>query len=476
MANDLSFMGSYSGIDMNTVDSLIQAESGKLVQYTNKQATLTTEKTAWKDINTRLSSLYEKLGSLQEDATFKSRAITSSDTNKLTISAKTDAQLGDYSVQVNRLATSTTMTSGLIPSAADKTVMDALGLAGDFTITNQDFDLAKPEENTFSIDIKVEDSLKDIVGKINEQTKLSGVQAKIIDRQIILTDTKMGNRTFTVGGDLADDLGLDTNATLINGQSSEIEIDGITITKDTNTIEDAIDGVTLTLKELSEVGKPTTVTVKEDTAKTEKAIQDVVDQYNSILSFVGDQLDVGDPSAEKNKTGALVGDSTLMRLEMGLRSLMTANVNNGSTSVKNMSDLGITVDRAGKATLDSKKLKEALANDPAAVKNLFFNTEGIETAVAGEPLATVEKENGMAQKMRSLIDSYISEKTGIIANKSTTFENEIKDISKSITSFNERLEKKRTNYIAMFTRLDTVMMEAESQMAYLNSQFNPPSK
>lgn len=469
-------MGSYSGIDMNTVDSLIQAESGKLVQYTNKQATLTTEKTAWKDINTRLSSLYEKLGSLQEDATFKSRAITSSDTNKLTISAKTDAQLGDYSVQVNRLATSTTMTSGLIPSAADKTVMDALGLAGDFTITNQDFDLAKPEENTFSIDIKVEDSLKDIVGKINEQTKLSGVQAKIIDRQIILTDTKMGNRTFTVGGDLADDLGLDTNATLINGQSSEIEIDGITITKDTNTIEDAIDGVTLTLKELSEVGKPTTVTVKEDTAKTEKAIQDVVDQYNSILSFVGDQLDVGDPSAEKNKTGALVGDSTLMRLEMGLRSLMTANVNNGSTSVKNMSDLGITVDRAGKATLDSKKLKEALANDPAAVKNLFFNTEGIETAVAGEPLATVEKENGMAQKMRSLIDSYISEKTGIIANKSTTFENEIKDISKSITSFNERLEKKRTNYIAMFTRLDTVMMEAESQMAYLNSQFNPPSK
>lgn len=110
------------------------------------------------------------------------------------------------------------------------------------------------------------------------------------------------------------------------------------------------------------------------------------------------------------------------------------------------------------------------------MKNLFFAAEKVETDVEGEPLMTAEKENGMAQKMRSLINSYISDKTGIITNKSSTFDNEIKDISKSITSFNERLEKKRANYIAMFTRLDTVMMEAESQMAYLNSQFNPPSK
>ncbi|WP_414839015.1 flagellar filament capping protein FliD [Carnobacterium sp. TMP28] len=489
MANDLSFMGSYSGIDMKTVDSLIQAESGKLVKYSNKQASLTTEKNAWKDINTRLSSLYEKLGSLEEEKTFKSRDVTSSNTTKLAISAKENAQLGDYSVEVIRLATSATMTSGKITNTAGKSVNEALNLQGKFSITNNDYNSDKPEENRAIIEIKTEDSLKDIVDKINDKTKVSGIQAKIIDRQLILTDTKMGARTFSIGGiepgsgsSIVSELGLDPDTTdadkrpaLGTGKTSEIIVDGITITKDTNTIEDAIDGVTLTLKELSEVGKPMTVTVKEDTAKTEKAIQDVVDQYNSILSFIGTQLDIGDPSAEKNKTGALVGDSSLIRLETGLRSLMTANVNNGSTSVRNMSDLGITVDRAGKATLDTKKLKEALANDPAAVKNLFFNPEKKEASVEGEAVVAAEKEKGMAEKMRSLIDSYISDKTGIITNKSKTFENEIKDIGKSITSFNERLEKKRANYIAMFTRLDTVMMQAESQMAYLSSQFNPPS-
>lgn len=475
MANDLSFMGSYSGIDMNTVNSLIEAESGKLVKFTNKQASLTTEKNAWKDINTRLSSLYEKLGSLEKNETFQSRTVKSSDETRLGITAKENAQLGDYSIQVKQLATSTTMTSGKILAAENKSIKDALGLDGKFSLTNQDYHSEKPEENTFSIDIKPEDSLKDVVGKINEQTKVSGIQAKIVDKQIILTDTKMGGRTFTIGGNLADDLGLDASVKIVEGQSSEIIVDGITITSDSNTIEDAVDGVTLNLKALSEADKTMTVTVKEDTEKTEKAIQDVVEQYNSILTFVGEQLSVGNPSAEGNKTGALVGDSSLMRLETGLRSLMTANVNNGSTSVKNMKDLGITVDREGKATLDTKKLKEALASDPAAVKNLFFTPEKTEPGIEGEPAVKISEENGMAQKMRSLIDSYISDKTGIIINKSKTFDNEIKDISKSITSFNERLEKKRANYIAMFTRLDTVMMQAESQMAYLSSQFNPPS-
>lgn len=476
MANDLSFMGSYSGIDMNTVNSLIEAESGKLVKFNNKQASLTTEKNAWKDINTRLSSLYEKLGSLEKNETFQSRTVKSSDDTKLGITAKENAQLGDYSVKVINLATSSTMISGKIPAAENKSIKDALDLDGQFSIMNQDYSAEKPEENVSSIDIKPEDSLKDIVGKINEQTKKSGVQAKIIDKQIILTDTKMGDRTFNLEGtnSMVTKLGLDTNP-IVSGQSSKIEVDGITITSDSNTVEDAIDGVTLNLKALSETDKPMTITVKEDTAKTEKAIQEVVDQYNSILTFVGEQLSVGDPSAEKNKTGALVGDSSLMRLETGLRSLMTANVNNGSTSVKNMKDLGISVDREGKATLDSKKLKEALANDPAAVKNLFFTPEKTEPGIEGEPAVKISEENGMAQKMRSLIDSYISDKTGIIINKSKTFDNEIKDISKSITSFNERLEKKRANYIAMFTRLDTVMMQAESQMAYLSSQFNPPS-
>lgn len=498
MVSSINFLGSYSGIDSATVDSLIEAESGKLVQYTNKQTSITAEKNAWKDINTRLDSLFTKLGTLEEDKTFQSKTATSSDISKVAITATTDAVASNYSIAVNRVATSTQVTSGVIPSAEGKTFKDPLELTGTFTIINQEnvgpeVD-GKPTTGGFKIEIAAEDSLKDIVGKINEVSKESGIQAKIVDNRIVMTDSKMGERTMTFDGSVTDENGITTDTDIVEalgfgisdpdkvvktGQSAELTVDGITMTRNTNSITDAIEGLTIDLKGITETSKPVTIGIKEDTDTTVKAFQSFVDQYNSTLTFIDEQLDVGDPSAEKNKTGALVGDSSLIRLQSSLRSLMTQTVDSGNPAYKNLEAVGISVDRYGAATLDSAKLKNALADDPAAVKKMLFQTKTTETPGVDEngtpTTVTTEKVSGMAQNMRSLVDSFISEKTGIIATKTTTFDQEIKDINKSITSFNERLEKKRANYIAMFTRLDTAMMQAESQMAYLASQFSSSS-
>lgn len=484
MASSINFLGSYSGIDSATIDAMIEAESGKVVQYTNKQTSITAEKNAWKDINTRLDSLFTKLGTLGEDKTFQSKTTTSSDATKVAITAGTDSAASNYSIEVTKLATSTQVTSGVIESAENKTIKDSLDLSGTFTIINHEnagpeVD-GKPTTGGFKIEISKEDSLKDIVGKINEKSKESGIQAKIVDNRIVMTDSKMGKRdiSFSGTGTIVKDLGFKAipEENYKVGQSAELTIDGITVTRDTNSITDAVEGLTIELKGVTEASKPVTIGIKEDTDTTVKAFQSFVDQYNSTLTFVGDQLDVGDPSAESNKTGALVGDSSLIRLESELRSLMTQSVNSGNPSYNNLEAVGISVDRYGKATLDSAKLKTALADDPTAVKKILFQTTTTETPgidEKGEPTTVkTEKEVGMAQKMRSLVDTYISEKTGIIATKSATYDKLSEDISKSITKFNERLEKKRENYVAMFTRLDTAMMQAESQLAYLQSQFS----
>ncbi|MEK4947369.1 flagellar filament capping protein FliD [Carnobacterium sp. FSL W8-0810] len=484
MASSINFLGSYSGIDSATIDAMIEAESGKVVQYTNKQTSITAEKNAWKDINTRLDSLFTKLGTLGEDKTFQSKTTTSSDATKVAITAGTDSAASNYSIEVTKLATSTQVTSGVIESAENKTIKDSLDLSGTFTIINHEnagpeVD-GKPTTGGFKIEISKEDSLKDIVGKINEKSKESGIQAKIVDNRIVMTDSKMGKRdiSFSGTGTIVKDLGFEAipEENYKVGQTAELTIDGITVTRDTNSITDAVEGLTIELKGVTEASKPVTIGIKEDTDTTVKAFQSFVDQYNSTLTFVGDQLDVGDPSAESNKTGALVGDSSLIRLESELRSLMTQSVNSGNPSYNNLEAVGISVDRYGKATLDSAKLKTALADDPTAVKKILFQTTTTETPgidEKGEPTTVkTEKEVGMAQKMRSLVDTYISEKTGIIATKSATYDKLSEDISKSITKFNERLEKKRENYVAMFTRLDTAMMQAESQLAYLQSQFS----
>ncbi|WP_238321762.1 flagellar filament capping protein FliD [Carnobacterium jeotgali] len=459
----------------------------------NKQA-LQQKKNAWKDINTRLDSLFEKLGTLGEDKTFQSKTTTSSDESKVAITANTDSAASNYSIEVTKLATSTQATSGIINSAIGTSIKDSLGLSGTFTIINQEnagpeVD-GKPTTGGFNIKISKEDSLKDIVGKINEVSKNSGIEAKIVDNRIIMTDSKMGARNMTFDGDLTVENGTDPvkgsmaealgfgsgKFSKVEGQSAELTIDGIKMIRDTNSITDAVEGLTIELKGVTEALKPVTIGIKEDTDSTVTAFQSFVDQYNSTLDFIGDQLDVGDPSAEGNTTGALVGDSSLMRLQSSLRSLMTGAANTGNAAYNNLEAVGISVDRYGKASLDTEKLKTALADDPTAVKKMLFQTTSTETTGVdenGDPTTiTTETEVGMAQKMRSLIDTYISEKTGIIATKSETYDKSLKDLSSSITKFNERLVKKRENYVAMFTRLDTAMMEAESQLAYLQSQFS----
>ncbi|MER2180330.1 MAG: flagellar filament capping protein FliD [Carnobacterium inhibens] len=492
MASSISFLGSYSGIDSATIDSMIEAESGKLVQYTNKQTSITAEKNAWKDINTRLDSLFTKLGTLGEDKTFKSKLATSSDATKVAITANTDSAASNYSIGVTQLASSNQVTSGIIESAKDNTIKDSLGLKGTFTGTSQaksgTEESGESTTGSFKIEIAAEDSLKDIVGKINEQSKESGVQAKIVDNRIIMTDSKMGERTMSFSGGLTgengtitdngivESLGFEEDKVYEGGKPAILTIDGITVTRDTNSITDAVEGLTIELKGVTEASKPVTIGIKEDTDTTVKAFQSFVDQYNSTLTFIGDQLDVGDPSAEGNTTGALAGDSSLIRLQSSLRSLMTGAANTGNAAYNNLESVGISVDRYGKATLDTEKLKEGLADDPTAVKKMLFQTTTTETAGVdekGQPTTiTSEKEIGIAQKMRALVDTYISEKTGIIATKSDTYDKSLKDLSSSITKFNERLVKKRENYVAMFTRLDTAMMEAESQLAYLQSQFS----
>ena len=467
MTSSLSFMGSYSGITMDTVDQLIQAESGKLTQYTNQQAELTSEKNAWKDINTRLDSLYKNFETLKETATFDSKTVSNSNEKALTVIAGTEALEGTYNVVVKQLATPSQLISGTVTAMKDQKVTDKLTLEGSLTLTSTG-------NKSISIEVKSGDSLKDIVNKINDSSKNgeSELRASIVDNRIVLMDS-VGEQEITVTGTdtVVAGLGMAPGSDGIsytNGNKAELEVNGILITRNTNTITDAVEGLTFNLVAVSENDQISTVKVAENSEKTTEAVQAFVDQYNSVMTFIGDQLDVGDPSAEGNTTGALVGDSSLMRIQSQLRSLMTTSSKETNQSIKGLSDLGIEVDRYGKASLDSAKLKEQLAKNSNSVQSFFFREEAVLDAEGKDTGET--KEVGMAQQMTSFINEYIGEKTGIITTKSKTIDDMIKDLDEQIEKFNVRLESKRERYIKQFTALDTAMMEAESQLNYLMSQ------
>ena len=460
--NSLSFLGSYSGITMDTIEQLLSAESTKITSYKNEQAAVEKEKSAWKDVQTRITNLATKMDALKKADTFNAKKATLSQEGKIGFTVGSKAIAGDYSMTVEQLATRTQIKGYKLQLDENKTWQTEGTLT--FLTTNE----AGEGEH---LDIKIEagDNLEKIVNKINDATKETGVSAVAIDDRIVLQNTAYGNHAIDVKGSLAEEFGFKDPGNIKAGKSAILTVNGINIERDSNQISDVMDGVTLDLKEVT--SQAIKVEIADDLGKTETAVKDFIDQYNSTMSFISDQLSVGDPSQENNETGALAGDSSLIRLQSQLRSLLTNTVDNGNAGANTVKSIGIEVDRDGVASFDADKLKEALKEDSSKVRDLFTFTKTSVNA-AGE---TVEEEIGIGQKFESLINSFTDSKDGIIATKNATYDKLIKNITERITVFNDRLETKRQQYITKFTALDVAMMEAESQLSYMASQFSNSS-
>lgn len=468
--SSINIMGSYSGIDMTVIDQLVEAERAKGVKFTNQKQKIEREKNAWKDINTRLDSLFNKLDTLTKKETFESRTVSSNvkESTSLSVVAGENAAVGQYRVQVQQLATSTRLTGGKIDT---ESIYDELNLSGEFSF------IVDGEAEPFTIQIDSKDSLRDVTNKINELTADSGIQASVVDNRLVLTDMNMGESSIKVqidGDGIATGLGFNEQTESVSGQSAIFTIDGLTIERNSNTIDDVVEGLTFKLSNVHQGSDNEIITIGSDTEKITTAVKDFVEQYNSLMDQISSQMDVGDPTLEDNKTGALTGDGALMRLQSGLRSLMTRNLEGDfSGEFKSIEDLGITLDRDGVASFDEAKFNEALQNDPANVARFFYTQERVsETVIEDGEEVTKSKlqKNGMSELMKNFIDTYISSSTGIISTKNETYDKMLKDINEQIDTFNERVDKKRDRYIKQFTALDIAMMQAQSQLDYLYSQ------
>lgn len=466
-----SYMGQYTGITSDTIDQLLQSDELRKTVIQNKIDKINTKSQAWTDISTRLSNLTSKLEALQDEGTYGTKKVTSSDDASATVSGTADSMEGSYDLVIKQLATSSKITGGVVSKADGTTKIstkDALGYSGKLTITNGATD-GSDTALTVEIDVKATDSLKDIANAINNAkdpsdstgTKGAGLKATIVNNQLVVSSEEMGDRTLTIGGNLKDSLGFKDSQTT-KGQSAKFTLDGIEMERNSNTPTDVVDGVTLNFKK-ADASKTITLGLTNDTDKELSAVKDFVSQYNSVMSFLSEKMDVGDPSKSDNTTGALAGDSTLISLQSKLQSTVL-----GGKSVNGVSasTLGLSVDRNGTLSLDETKFKAQLAKNPNAVKDFFFVDTS--TKYAAEKTGT-----GYTADFKAVIDRYTSTKSGsegVISLRKSSYQSEIKDYNKQIERITEQIATKRARYVTMFTNLDTAIGNLQSQFSYFQSQ------
>ncbi len=370
----ISSLGIGSGVlSSDLVDKLVSAErkpAQDRLDFTQKRTEA-------------LISAYGKLRSAVTDLRLPLRQLSSPDSLKAFSASSTNDNVvatvdskkvsgGSYSVTVNSLAQAQSLASGSFADKSTTTVgTGKLTLLAGSAVTNITIDSSN-------------NTLQGIADAINGSK--AGVNAGVVDTgagfRLVLSSEKSGvDNAITLSVNDSDGTNTDVtglsqlafNGTArnltetVSAADASVSINGITITRPTNTIDNAIEGLTLDVKA---AGVTSTVSISQDTGAVSDRVQAFVDKFNGLQSTI---KALAGYDAASGTGGLLSGDSTVRNVQNGLRSLLTRVVPGlENASVRSLADVGITTDfRTGQLAFDSARFQSQLAANPDDVTALF---------------------------------------------------------------------------------------------------------
>lgn len=453
----ISSLGVGSGLDLNgLLDELEAAERTKLEPIVQQQEKHQTTISAYGQLEGALSGLQASTAALSDPATFEAVSSNVSG-DSVQAAASADAVPGRYQVEVGQLAQASSVATQRVDDAAQPLGAGTLS----FTFGNGE---------TLEIEIAEEaSSLADIRDAINAEN--AGVTASIIhDGQgyrLSLVSSETGTDAAVTGiqvsGDLSQNLEMDATqdengaflegGTYVAARNALLTVNGVAITSQSNMVEGAIQGVTLSLEE---VGR-STVTVQQDTDVAKQAIVAFVDSYNALRATIGHltSFDASDSDKEEGSTGgALLGNSTLRSIESQLRGAMNAGVEGDGYNW--LFEIGITLNVDGTLRLDEAKLDEAIANDFSGVQAFFVG----------------DAENpGLAQQLDDALEAILAD-GGTLDLAVSSLESQIERLDQQYIRTEQQIERTMERYRAQFVQLDLMVAQMNQTSQYLTEQFD----
>lgn len=457
---DINFSGLASGIDTSSmITQLMYLERAPERLLQTKQKKLQSQVDLYKQIKDALSELQKSAQGIKTSSTFKGLKTEVGDSSVLTASASSAAMEGVHTVEVTTLARSQRQVSIGYASNSSLTFN-----TGSFTI-----DDGAGTVKTVNI-AEGQNSLNGIVTAINESG--ANVTASIINdgsgtpNRLVITGKDTKNYTVDFSGlnvppaggtgALAPTLLGVGDPTYQAGTAASFKVDGVVITRTSNTVTDVLPGVTLTLLKQ---GGTTSVTVTNDTDDVTTKINDFVKEFNDALTLINKQS-VYDSTGKT--TGALAGDSTLRTVQSQLQRLVTTPVSGASGAYKTLASIGVTSDsKTGTLSVDAAKLTDALKSDFDGVVDLFTHN--------GDKTGLADNQYGLAQQFNLVLDrvthSYTEGSTnnGLIESRIYGLNKSIKDIDKQIESMEIRMVKREETLKRKFSAMESMISSLTNQ-------------
>lgn len=466
-----------SGLDIDSiVTKMVAAEKApKQDQLSATQSKATAQLTAIGSLKSAISEFQTALTTLNSPTSFQARAVTLSKSDYLTATASTSASVGSYQVAVTQLAGSSKVALASVPATSTTTGSNGTASTTSPTTFGQGT-LSIKVGNTALADIKVDatnNTLSGIRDAINKAGQSQGLSASVVNddsgSRLVLSSTKAGDGndiSVAVSGD--DGSGKqsltklaytpsNTDSTdpaaahsLTKAKSAQMTIDGLKVTSASNTVSNAVDGLSFTLKATTPADSPMTVGVSQDESGVKGNIQKFVDSYNKLMGVIKTQTSVtkvGDNSSPI--AAALVGDATARGLTTTIRNEL--GTLQGTGAVKALADLGITTQKDGTLAVDDTKLSKMVSSNFSDLSGFFTGDQGI------------------AARLKGKLDPYTMT-NGILEQRSNSLSDTLKKVDAQTATLNTRMTALSDRLYKQYNTMDQLYSSLSSTASSLSQQ------
>lgn len=464
MTNIISGLGAGSGIDIQELTrSLVSAERDPAEQrITSKISEIEASISGWGTVTSGLSLLSSSLQTFNATDKIRSFDVTSNDESVVQATADGSARSGDYRIAVSALAESTSLVSGAFASKITE-----LNSGESFSIGVS----IGGEVSTLAVET---DTPQGLVDTINDSGL--GLTASLVDVsgdgssfQIILEgQTGVANALSLDLGSLATVSFTESRA----AADAAFDINGVSVSRSSNSIDDLIDGVTFDLRGLS--ATEVRLSVRADTSDFKQNLEQFVTVYNQ-MGQIFDELASRDVDPDDPLVGSLAGDSALRRIRSRLETLMFGSSEATSENIRYLSDIGVRFQQDGTLAFESDEFDSAMENYP----------EDVETFLTGnQASADLLTAKGADAGFIGILTEEIAELTqadGFARSATERLETRLRENEDALVALEDRMSRLQDRYIRQFTAMDLAVTQfnqlRESMKDTLaNMPYGPGSK
>lgn len=497
MASTVTSAGTGSGNDFESIIAAsVEAKRSKYEKRTNQNLALAqASKKGITTLKSKLTDFQNACENLTKENSLNTRKVTtsqSSNYNCFSITTKSDCSNTSFDISVTQLAKAESIT---------QTFRESEGFTNSFAAGKITIDLGSEKykddrgqtqtrERKFTVDVQEGDSLELIRKRLNNNDfdvnvsliktddgysfgVTSGSTGQDSSNIMITAETtgtvdgdhmSLGAFNFDPHSEVEGGVGnrqstSSSKWSYEEGKDATIYIDGQKVTSKTNEFDEQISGISLVVNQLSEKEtdekgktgyKTYSVDITTDTAAAEQKMQQIVDQYNSLLSAL-DELSARDTYTDGVNNydgGDLAGDSQVISIRNALQSMVVRF--SDTDSGKSIFDCGLEFKKDGTLSINSSDFKDAMNNSFNSVVSLFTS------------------EDGLLKQMSDYLEDY-TQTGGILDDRKDQYQDEIDSWTQKANDNETKLEAYEAQLRTKYGNLDSLMASYNTSMSYISS-------